>query len=306
MGTKAAPIASPARAIDPSLRIGGAQLAVADLPRSVDFYTRALGLPLIEQDAERATLGPDRERPTLALRRLEDPSTAPPHSTGLFHLAFLHPSRSSLAATIERVIAARWPILGASDHGVSEALYLSDPDGLGIEIYADRPREEWPPPQAGDGVGMFTRPLDVDNLLAQAPLEPPPQLPAEVVLGHVHLKVADVPRAAAFYRDLLGFAEQAHMPSAAFLAAGGYHHHVGLNSWQSRDSQPAADSAPGLRSIDFELSSPAALAALEERLSDADGGQLELERRPGRAYVSDPDGNRLSFAVAPGAGGSAS
>jgi len=302
MGTEAAPIASPPRAIDPSLRIGGARLAVSDLGRSVDFYARALGLPLIARDEDGATLGPDRERPTLALARLEHPSAAQPHSTGLFHLAFLHPSRSALAGTIERVIAARWPIHGASDHGVSEALYLSDPDGLGVEIYADRPREQWPRPAAGEGVEMVTRPLDLDDLLAQAPLEPPPEMPAEVVLGHVHLKVADVPRAAAFYRDVLGFVEQAHMPSAAFLAASGYHHHIGLNSWQSRGARPAADSAPGLRLIAFELSSPAELAALEDRLSDADGGRLMVDRRPGRVYVSDPDGNRLMFAVVPAAG----
>jgi catechol 2,3-dioxygenase len=294
MGTEAAPIASRARAIDPSLRIGGARLAVSDVGRSVDFYARALGLPLIAREADSAALGADRERPTLALERLQRPSAAPPRSTGLFHLAFLHPSRTSLAATIERVIAARWPIHGASDHGVSEALYLSDPDGLGVEIYADRPREQWPRPATGQGVEMFTRPLDLDDLLAQAPLEPAPQMEAEVVLGHVHLKVSDVPRALAFYRDVLGFAEQAQMPSAAFLAAGGYHHHIGLNSWQSGGAQAAADSAPGLRLIVFELSGPAALAALEGRL-DADGGQLMLERRPGRVYVSDPDGNRLVF-----------
>src|SRR5439155_7713357 len=110
MGTEAAPIASPPRAIDPSLRIGAARLAVSDLGRSVDFYARALGLPLIARDEDGATLGPDRERPTLALARLEHPSAAPPHSTGLFHLAFLHPSRTSLAAPIERLIAARRPI----------------------------------------------------------------------------------------------------------------------------------------------------------------------------------------------------
>jgi len=295
MGTQAAPIASPPRAIDPSLRIGGARLAVSDVGRSVDFYARALGLPLIAGDEDGATLGPERERPTLALARLEQPSAAPPHSTGLFHLAFLHPSRSSLAGTIEHVIAARWPIHGASDHGVSEALYLSDPDGLGVEIYVDRPREQWRRPAVGEGVEMVTRPLDLDDLLAQGPLEPPLKMSAEVVLGHVHLKVSDVPRAAAFYRDVLGFAEQAHMPSAAFLAAGGYHHHVGLNSWQSRGARPASDSAPGLRLIAFELSSPAALAELEDRLSRQQGGQLAPERRPGRVYVSDPDGNRLMF-----------
>src|SRR5438270_2668456 len=198
MGTSAAPPRAAEQAIDPALRLGSAQLAVADLSRSVDFYARVLGLQLISSEGDGAQLGFGDQRPALALSRLEHPVVAPPQSTGLFHLAWLHPSRRDLAATLGRVLRTRWPVHGASDHGVSEALYLSDPDGLGVEIYADRPREQWRRPARGGGVEMVTRPLDLDDLLAQAPLEPPPEMPAEVVLGHVHLKVAAVPRAAAF------------------------------------------------------------------------------------------------------------
>jgi catechol 2,3-dioxygenase len=294
MGTNPVPVELGRRAIDPELRIGAAHLGVSDVPVSVAFYARTLGLPPISEDDGCATLGVDPEHPALVLERLQDPLPATPHSTGLFHLAWLLPSRAALAATIERVIGARWPIHGASDHGVSEALYLTDPDGLGIEIYADRPRERWPRLADGRTIDMFTAPLDLDDLLAQAPLEPEAAMPPQTVLGHVHLKVSDVARAAAFYRDVLGFDEMAHMPSAAFLSAGGYHHHVGLNSWQSRGAGPPSEHEPGLRQVTFELSSPGALGELEQRLA-ATAEQAVLERRPGRVSVADPDGNRLAF-----------
>jgi catechol 2,3-dioxygenase len=288
MATELAPI-------DPSLRIGSAQLAVAELPRSVDFYERVLGLPLISQDGESALLGADRNHPALLLTQLARSTPASPHSTGLFHLAWLHPSRGELAESVQRVARARWPIHGAADHGVSEALYLTDPDGLGVEIYADRPRELWERPAGGEGVKMMTLPLDLEDLMAQAPGEPAPAMPTDAVLGHVHLKVSDVPRAAAFYRQALGLQEQAQMPSAAFLSAGGYHHHVGLNSWQSRGASPPPDDAPGLRAVEFELGDGDALAALERRLAEAPGGPIGTSSEPGRLSVTDPDGDRLTF-----------
>jgi catechol 2,3-dioxygenase len=260
--------------IDSSLRIGAVRLAVGDLARSADFYERVLGLPLIRREDERALLGADPAVPALELSAIADPTTLSPHDTGLFHVAWLHPSRAALAETVKRVARAPWPIDGASDHGVSEALYLSDPDGLGIEIYVDRPRETWPHTPDGHGLRLVTLPLDVEDLLAQAPGEPDAAsdtIAPGTGIGHVHLKVADVPRAVDFYRDTLGLQEQAQMPSAAFLAAGGYHHHIGLNSWQSQGADPAPSSAPGLREIHFTL---------------------EHGDRPA---LVDPDGNRLSF-----------
>jgi catechol 2,3-dioxygenase len=263
--------------IDPSLRIAAAHLDVADLSRSTDFYEHVLGLPLISREHDKALLGTDAKYPALELTTLAEPGPLVPHSTGLFHVAWLHPSRPALADTVQRIARARWPIDGASDHGVSEALYLSDPDGLGIEIYADRPRETWQRPPGGHGVVMVTLPLDLNDLLAQAADAPGESVAPGTSIGHVHLKVADVPRATAFYRDVLGMEEQALLPSAAFLSAGGYHHHIGLNSWQSRGADRSPTSAPGLREIDFELASGSA------RLGTLD----------------DPDGIRLSFAPTP-------
>jgi catechol 2,3-dioxygenase len=285
--------------IDPALRIGSVELAVSDLSRSANFYERVLGLPLISRGVNSALLGPDNEHPLLALTAVADPTPAPPGNTGLFHVAWLHPSRAALAETVRRVVSERWPLDGASDHGVSEALYLSDPDGLGIEIYVDRPRELWDRPEGGHGVKMVTLPLDLDGLLAEGSAEPAVAMPADTTIGHIHLKVADVPRAVSFYRDALGFEEQARLPSAGFLSAGGYHHHVGLNSWQSQGGRPAPDSAPGLRLIEFELSDAETLGALERRLEEAgdEAGvdSVSVRESEDRLALHDPDGHALVF-----------
>jgi len=281
-----------------TLRIGSAALAVSDLSRSTDFYERVLGLPLISRAQDSALLGPDRERPLLTLTGLTDPTPTPLGSTGLFHVAWLHHSRAALAATVRRVVASRWPFDGAADHGVSEALYLSDPDGLGIEIYVDRPRKRWERPPDGHGVKMVTLPLDLDSLLAER-AEASAAMGADTTIGHVHLKVSDVPRAVAFYRDVLGLDEQARLPSAGFLSAGGYHHHIGLNSWQSQGGRAAPDSAPGLRQVEFELSDTGALEALERRLAET-GAEVEGDSSPApendkRLSLRDPDGHALTL-----------
>jgi catechol 2,3-dioxygenase len=294
-------------AIDPSLRIACVQLDVSDLARSADFYERVLGLPLISREHDSVLLGADPRDPALALSAIDrQPTLVSPHSTGLFHVAWLHPSRAALADTVRRVAGARWPIDGAADHGVSEALYLSDPDGLGIEIYADRPRERWERPPGGHGVRMLTLALDLDDLLAQSREQPSAAIAPGTAIGHVHLKVADVARAFAFYRDALGLQEQAQLPSAAFLSAGGYHHHIGLNSWQSAGAGAPADNAPQLRAIAFELGDSAALDALRERVADA---SLQAAQRSPTAHgdderlsVKDPDGNQLDFAAARASG----
>jgi len=281
--------------LDPRLRMGAVHLAVSDLGRSVDFYARVLGLRVVSSGQEGATLGAGSEHTLVELTRLTHPSPAPPASTGLFHLALLHPDRRALADTLKRIVAARWPLSGASDHGVSEALYLTDPDGLGIEVYVDRPREQWA--RASDGtVDMYTAPLDIDGLVAQATAQPVPELTEGTAMGHVHLKVSEVQRAAGFYRDALGFDVQAHMPSAAFLGAGGYHHHIGVNAWQSRGAPPAPPTAPGLRLFELLLSDTAAMEVAGERLRAC--APTSVHRDGDHLNVHDPDGNRLVLAPA--------
>jgi catechol 2,3-dioxygenase len=285
--------------IDPALSIRSVALAVGDLPRSVDFYERVLGLPLISGEDQRAWLGPDRERPALELRSIASSTALPPSSTGLYHVAWLHATRADLAASVQRVAAQGGRFDGAADHGVSEALYLSDPDGLGIELYADRPREQWQRPADGHGVNMVTLPLDLEDLLAQSSGQPDPEIAIGTSVGHVHLKVSDVPRAASFYGETLGFEEQARLPSAAFLSAGGYHHHIGMNSWQSRGANAAPDSAPGLRTVAFELGASGALDQLERAVAENATCAASLRRgEDGSLSVCDPDGQLLVFAQA--------
>ena len=193
--------------IDPSLRIRLAKLAVADLDASAAFYEQVLGLPLIERDEVRALLGTDPGDPALELVALPGARPASAGATGLFHVAWLHPSRAALADTVRRIAGARWPLSGASDHGVSEALYLNDPDGLGIEVYTDRPREQWGRTPGG-GYEIYTAPLDLDDLLATSTTPPDPRMAPGTGIGHVHLKVADVDAGERFYSGL-GFERQA-------------------------------------------------------------------------------------------------
>ena len=280
--------------IDPSLRIGDVRLAVSDLAASSDFYARALGLEALERDGRRALLEAPGGMARLELRAIERSRPAPRHATGLFHVAWLHPSRAALAETVGRVAAYGWRFEGASDHGVSEALYLSDPDGLGIELYADRPREQWQRPPEGQGVEMVTLPLDLDDLMAAFNDVPGARMAPGATIGHVHLKVSDVARSADFYEGL-GFEEQARMPSAAFVSAGGYHHHLGLNSWMSAGGQAAGDDSPGLRRVGFKLSGRPALAALALA-----AGESEPADDAGELLLSDPDDHALSFVAVEG------
>jgi len=293
-GSMTPPAAHPA-SIDPELRIGSVHLAVSDLGRSVDFYERVLGLPLISRGSEEAILGPDPGAPLLQLTRLHEPTVAPVRSSGLFHVAFLHPTRADLAETVLRVASAGWPLTGASDHGVSEALYLDDPDGLGLEIYVDRPRDQWPAPDGPDPVRMYTIALDLQSLLAAAQERFGPEIAPGTGVGHVHLKVADLDRAVRFYRDVLGFHLQAHLPAAAFVAADGYHHHFGLNTWHSRGAPPAAPTAPGLRLVELQLGDSAQVDAVQRRLADAG---VEAVRDGDLLSLHDDDRQALSFSVA--------
>src|SRR4051812_30411577 len=218
-------------------RLGAVHLTVSDLARSLAYYDDAVGLRVLERDERHATLG---TRETALLELVEEPGARPAAGfTGLYHFALLVPRRPDLAGWLAHAARDRVSLVGLSDHFVSEALYLSDPDGHGIEIYWDRPREHW---EGQVAARMTTLALGVDSLLGElddprsAPFD---GLPAGTVIGHVHLKVAEIPAAVAFYRDALGFGLMAELGRhAAFLGAGGYHHHIGANTWESRGAPP--------------------------------------------------------------------
>jgi len=266
-------------------------LTVPDLERSLRFYEEALGLRVHGREAGRAALGAGADDLVVLV---ENRSARPAgRHAGLFHVALLSESREQLAYAALRLSATRTPIAGASDHGVSEALYLSDPDGNGIELYADRPRSDWPPPAGADLVGMFTLALDLDGLLGLvAGEEPRAQAGAGLTVGHVHLQVGDMDAARAFYRGVLGFELMVDVGSAAFLAAGGYHHHVGVNAWRGGGIPPAPADATGLRHWTIVLESAAQVEAVRERVEHAGAA---CDAVPGGFRVHDPAGIAVAF-----------
>jgi catechol 2,3-dioxygenase len=262
------------QAVLPStLRLGAVHLTVTDLDRSVGFYQDALGLRAHRREDRVAALGAGGED-LLVLHEEPGARRAGRHA-GLFHYALLFPAREELAHAVRRLAATRTRIDGASDHGVSEAIYLSDPDGNGIELYADRPREVWPPGEGDARIGMYTRPLDLEDLLATvAGQEPVAHAGPGLRMGHVHLHVGDIAAARTFYSGVVGLEAMASMPSALFLAAGGYHHHLGVNTWRGEGVGPAPAGTVGMREWTIVLEADA-LAALRERAALADGDVLE-------------------------------
>jgi catechol 2,3-dioxygenase len=280
--------------IAPQTRPGPVHLTVSNLAGAVDYYRDAVGLDVLEDGAGRARLGAgDRELLVL----VEEPGARSGRGyTGLYHFALLVPERRQLAAWLAHAARDAVPLVGLSDHDVSEALYLADPDGHGVEIYCDRPRETWEG-QVGDR--LTTMPLDVDSLMSE--LDDPAStpfdgLPAGTVMGHVHLKVTDIPSSVGFYRDVLGFDLTAQLgEQAAFLAAGGYHHHVGANTWESAGSPPPPPGTAALRHASIVLPDNGARADVIVRL-EAAGHRLEQEE--GDPLVRDPSGNALILTVA--------
>ncbi|MEN9937748.1 MAG: hypothetical protein RLZZ387_4327, partial [Chloroflexota bacterium] len=235
--------------IHPEARIGAVTLAVSSLDRALEFYQEALGFRLLRREGGGAALG---VASVDLLRLVEQPGARPSRGvTGLYHFAVLVPTRLDLARSLRRLAELRVPLQGMSDHAVSEALYLADPDGNGIEIYRDRPRAEWP--RAAAEVRMTVDPLDVDSLIAEleGDDEPWDGLRPGTTIGHMHLHVADLAAARAFWVGVVGFELMQTFGSADFVAAGGYHHHLGYNIWAGRGAPSPAPDMAGLRS--FEL-----------------------------------------------------
>ena len=263
-----------------SLRLGPVHLTVADLDRSVAWYQRALGLKLYRREKGSAELG-DGEETVVVVR--EDPHARPPSRTaGLYHYALLYPSREELARAALRLSATQTPIQGASDHGTHEAIYLADADGNGIELAADRSREQWP---TGLGYDRGPAPLDSDSLLATVVDEQPPeQVGAGLRVGHLHLHVGGIDEAIAFYSGVIGFELQANIGTAAFVSAGGYHHHLGFNVWRGQGVGPPPPHTIGLRHWTVELPADA-LAEVRTRVQQA---EIEPEPSDHGFIVRDP------------------
>ena len=275
--------------IAPATTMGSVHLTVADLDRSLTFYREVVGLRVLEHHSGRASVGAG-EHELLAL--VEEPGARPATGhTGLFHFALRVPDRVALARWLAHAGRERLRLQGLADHFVSEAIYLADPDAHGIEIYWDRPRELW---EGKVESHMTTAPLDVDDLLGELrgpDVEPFEGLPRATDMGHVHLRVANVTPAIEFYRDVLGFELMAALgPQAAFFGAGGYHHHIGANSWQSRGAPPPPPGTAALRHATVVL--PTA-AERERVIARVPGSGQEPGADGAGALVRDPSGNSL-------------
>jgi catechol 2,3-dioxygenase len=271
-----------------------ATLRVRALQPMLRFYCGALGLQLIAGKQRRVELSATGRAPALLVLE-EDPEAepAPPDSTGLFHIAFLYPDRPSLATGLRRVVERRHTLEGASDHGVSEAIYLSDPEQNGLELYADRPPELWP--YQGRDVAMFTAPLNLNTLLSEAnPTGYEYTAPPALRIGHIHLRVSDLRLAEAFYSRALGFeVRQRDLPEALFMGREGYHHHIGANTWLSRE--PAPKDALGLSHFTISLPMKDAMRAIHA----AKAFGLVDEETPSHAALRDSDSIGIIIRASP-------
>jgi catechol 2,3-dioxygenase len=280
--------ATPVAEVPADTRLGAVHLTVADLDRSVDYYERQIGLAVRERGDDRAALGAGGED---LLVIVEEPGAKPVVGfSGLYHFALLVPERADLARWLAHAARDRVQLVGMSDHFVSEALYLRDPDHHGIEIYADRPRALW---EGQVWQRMTSLPLDTEDLVSV--LDEPASasfdgLPQGTVMGHVHLRVSEIAPTVAFYGDALGFGLMAQLGAhAAFLSAGGYHHHLGANTWESAGSAQAPPGYASLRHATLVLPNADSRDALVQRAGGAVG---EVDGAP---VIRDPSGNQLAL-----------
>jgi catechol 2,3-dioxygenase len=282
--------------IHPSTSMGTVRLTVSDLDRSRAFYEEAIGLRASERQDGTLAFGVAGDRPLVELRGDGSAPALDRRATGLYHLAILMPSRLDLGFALGRLAHAGWPLDGASDHLVSEALYLSDPDGNGIELYRDRPREEW---RRVDGqLAMSTLPLDLQGVLDERGDAPaiPPLAPSGTGIGHVHLQVSDLGEAEEFYSGVLGFEVTVRgYPGALFVSAGGYHHHLGLNTWHSLGAAAPPPGSVGLRNFEIVLPDTGELERVVGRVHAAG---IAVDRDPSGSLIRDPSGNGVLLRAA--------
>lgn len=266
-------------ALPSSTGISSITLQVSRLRESVAFYRDLLGFVVTGVGDSRTTLSAEqKEEPIVFLIENSAASPRPPRTTGLFHAAFLFPSRRELARVYRRLYEHGWPFQGFADHGVSEALYLADPDGNGIELYADRPRAQWP--YRNGELHMVTEPLDLDSLLAQLEQKDHDSPDGGMTgIGHIHLNVSDLKKAKRFYHELLGFAvTQGTFPGALFVAAGGYHHHIGLNVWNGQGAPTPPPDAIGLKQFGIRVPDSNVMNQLADRFLE-EGVPVEARAR---------------------------
>jgi catechol 2,3-dioxygenase len=279
--------------LHPDTQMGLVSLTVADLERSLGFYQNVIGFAAQQQNSADATLGVNGV-PLLQLHERKGARPKPQRATGLYHFAILMPTRAALGRSIRRLAETRYHLGGAADHLVSEAFYLDDPDGNGIELYRDRPRNEWP--MLNGEVRMASDPIDLDGILGDAAKEGRAWsgLEAGTKIGHIHLQVADLNEAEKFYCGVLGFDLMQKWHGALFVSAGGYHHHLGLNTWNSLRGPRQPEDSAGLRYYTITLPHKEELVRVVERLKEA---RITTEEQAEGVLTYDPFGNGILLKV---------
>jgi catechol 2,3-dioxygenase len=289
------PSALPTFASRTPLRIGTVGLIARDLDKLTDYYRDLLGLTVTKRTAKLARLGTGGGVTLLEIEHRPDALPDDPATAGLYHTAFLMPTRQDHARWIMHIARNRVPITGASDHGVSEAFYLDDPEGNGIEVYNDRPAERW---TWADGlVVMKTHQLDIEAILDEVERATAtyPAAPEGLRVGHIHLRVGSTEQAEEFYRGPIGLGLTRRRGGATFMSSGGYHHHVGANVWHSDGAGARDPKRAGLAWYSMELSEPGAVDAMTARLRDAGA---PVEAVPGGVETADPWGTRIRLVTA--------
>ena len=282
------PSATPTFASRTPLHIGVIGLKVRDLDRLTGFYRDVLGLSVLDRSKDGAALGAGGV-PLVHIEHRPDAKPDDTRTAGLYHTAFLMPTRADLARWLLHVARGKVPLTGASDHAVSEAFYLDDPEGNGIEVYYDRPAETWQ--WTGNDLRITTDPLDVDSILREVPPTATfPGAPDGLRIGHVHLRVGDVARAETFYRDALGLDVTRRRHGASFMSSGRYHHHIAANVWHSAGAGRRDEDRAGLSWLSLEAADGSTFDAARTRLAQA---ATELAVTASGIETADPWGTRL-------------
>jgi catechol 2,3-dioxygenase len=270
----------------PNIYASQVNLKVKDLDNALTFYQDIIGFKVLEKTDRKAVLTTDGQTPLVTLEQPENVIAKEEHMSGLYHFAILLPSRADLSVFLRHFLGTGYP-LGAADHYVSEALYITDPDGNGIEVYRDRPSNEWT--WKNGLVDMATVELDGNGILSESDAEWT-GLPSGTIMGHIHLHVGDLQKAEEFYTKGLGFTVVSYYPQAVFLSTGGYHHHIAINTWQGAGAQTPPENSVGLNWYTLVFPDKAERESAIERLNQL-GASVEKEED---YYVtSDPSGNQI-------------
>jgi len=276
----------------PHVYVDQVSLTVENLDRSLDFYQNVIGMQILEQSSTKAVLTVNGKTPLITINQPENIHPKQQRTTGLYHFALLLPTRADLGRVINHLLKLQYPIQGGSDHLVSEALYLADPDGNGIEIYVDRPASTWK--WKNGEVVMATEPLDIKSLLEVSEGEWE-SLPSETIMGHIHLHVAELEKVSEFYCQGLGFEVVcAYGTQALFISTGGYHHHIGLNTWNGIGAPQPLENSVGLINYSLQFPSEEERDRAIERIEKLG---YDVARKEGIHLTKDPSGNQIQLLI---------